>query len=163
MRRHPRILVAAQLTALAILLGFLGYAIRGAWHDAEPRLRSVDASDLALALAALAAYYCLFVVGWQWILAAWRIPITYRVALRAEMVSMLAKYIPGGFWTPAARVVAVRRAGYGETPLVVASIFLEAGLSRLRGSSSSSRACPSSTRSTRPSCRCSRSASWSSF
>ena len=31
---------------------------------------------------------------------------SYRAALQAEMVSMLAKYVPGGVWTPAARVVA---------------------------------------------------------
>ena len=37
--------------------------------------------------------------------------LSYSVTLRAEMVSMLAKYIPGGIWTPAARVVAARRAG----------------------------------------------------
>ena len=45
------------------------------------------------------------------ILADWEIHISYPAALRAEMVSMLAKYVPGGVWTPAARVVAARRAG----------------------------------------------------
>jgi hypothetical protein len=49
------------------------------------------------------------------------------------MVSMLAKYIPGGVWTPAARVVAVRRAGVTNTPLVLSSILLEAGLSAVAG------------------------------
>ena len=43
------------------------------------------------------------------ILAAWGIRIPYRVALQAEMVSMLAKYVPGGVWTPAARVAALGR------------------------------------------------------
>ena len=46
---------------------------------------------------------------------------------------MLAKYIPGGVWTPAARVVAVRRAGVTNTPLVLASVLLEAGLSAVSG------------------------------
>ena len=45
------------------------------------------------------------------ILADWDIHLSYPAALRAEMVSMLAKYVPGGVWTPAARVVAARRAG----------------------------------------------------
>ena len=35
-------------------------------------------------------------------------------ALRAEMVSMLAKYVPGGVWTPAARVAALAKLT-GET------------------------------------------------
>ena len=43
------------------------------------------------------------------------------------MLSMLAKYIPGGVWTPTARVVALRRFGVKDTPVVLASILLEAG------------------------------------
>ena len=81
----------------------------------------------------IAAYYLLFVVGWIWILAAWGIRLPYPEALRAEMVSMLAKYIPGGVWTPAARVVAVRRAGITDTPLVLSSILVEAGISAVSG------------------------------
>ena len=46
---------------------------------------------------------------------------------------MLAKYIPGGVWTPAARVVAVRRAGVDNTSVVLATIVLEAGLSAVAG------------------------------
>ena len=46
---------------------------------------------------------------------------------------MLAKYIPGGVWTPTARVVALRRFGVRDTPVVLASILLEAGLSALAG------------------------------
>jgi uncharacterized membrane protein YbhN (UPF0104 family) len=49
------------------------------------------------------------------------------------MLSMLAKYIPGGVWTPTARVVALRRFGVRDTPVVLASILLEAGLSALAG------------------------------
>jgi uncharacterized membrane protein YbhN (UPF0104 family) len=49
------------------------------------------------------------------------------------MVSMLAKYIPGGVWTPAARVLAARRAGVTDTTLVLSSILVEAGLSAVSG------------------------------
>jgi glycosyltransferase 2 family protein len=49
------------------------------------------------------------------------------------MVSMLAKYVPGGVWTPAARVVAMRRYGITATPMVLGSIALEAGLSAVAG------------------------------
>ena len=87
-----------------------------------------------LALAAVAAYYLVFILGWIRILAAWGIPVPYRVALQAEMVSMLAKYLPGGVWTPAARTVALRRAaGVTDTPTVLTSIFVEAALSAISG------------------------------
>ena len=62
---------------------------------------------LALVIAVvvvLGAYYLVFVLGWMRILAEWGIRLSYPAALRAEMLSMLAKYVPGGIWTPAARV-----------------------------------------------------------
>src|SRR5918994_5325186 len=128
-----RIAIPLQLLALAVLLGALGFGVRDVWPDAAPRLRRADPVDLAIALLVLAAYYLLFVVGWIWILRAFGIHLAYRFALQAEMLSMLAKYIPGGVWTPAARVVAVRRFGVSDTPVVLASIALEAGLSALSG------------------------------
>lgn len=131
--RQRRVFVTLELIGLAILLGALGWALRDVWADAAPRLWDADLSDLAIATAIVAAYYLVFVLGWVRILAAYGIRIPYRVALQAEMLSMLAKYVPGGVWTPAARVVALRRFGVRETPVVLASILLEAGLSAIAG------------------------------
>lgn len=129
-----RLWIAAQLTFLLAVVGFLGYALRDAWADAAPRLRDADVVDLAIATVLLAVYYCLFVVGWQWILRTLRVRVSYDVALQAEMASMLAKYVPGGVWTPAARVVWLRKTGVAApTPVVVSSILLEAGLSAVSG------------------------------
>jgi uncharacterized membrane protein YbhN (UPF0104 family) len=129
-----RLWIGAQIAFLVALAGFLAFALRGAWGDAAPRLRDADLVDLAIAVALLTVYYCLFVVGWQWILRTLRIRVSYSVALQAEMASMLAKYVPGGVWTPAARVVWLRKTGVNEpTPLVVSSILLEAGLSAVSG------------------------------
>ncbi len=133
LRARRWLLIAVEAVAVALLLGALAWAVRGAWRDAGDRIASASPVDLALAIAWLAAYYLLFVVGWIWILAAWGIRLPYHHALQAEMVSMLAKYIPGGVWTPAARVVAVRRAGITNTPLVLSSVLLEAGLSAVSG------------------------------
>ena len=130
---NKRLVVALELVALAVLLGALGWALKDVWGDAGPRLRHADPVEIALALLALAAYYLVFVVGWVWILAAYGIRLSYRIALQAEMLSMLAKYGPGGVWTPAARVVALRRLGIGETPVILATVLLEAGLSALAG------------------------------
>ena len=131
--RDRRVSVPLQLALLAVLLASLAYAMRDVWPDAAPRLRRADPIELAAALLVLAGYYLLFVCGWLWILASFGIRLPYRVALQAEMVSMLAKYVPGGVWTPAARVVALRRVGIRDTPLVLASIALEAGLSAVAG------------------------------
>ena len=132
--RRRRVLVGLQLAFLAVVLAFLAWALRDVWGDAIPRLADADPITLAAALLALAAYYCLFVVGWQWILAAFGIRVPYRLALQAEMASMLAKYVPGGVWTPLARIMWLRRAGKVEsTSLILSSILLEAGLSAVAG------------------------------
>jgi uncharacterized membrane protein YbhN (UPF0104 family) len=129
-----RLWIAAQLAFVVALIAFLGFALRDAWADAAPRLRDADLVDLAIAIVLLAVYYCLFVVGWQWILRTLRVRVAYAVALQAEMASLLAKYVPGGVWTPAARVVWLRKTGVNvPTPLVVSSILLEAGLSAVSG------------------------------
>src|SRR5207244_2156146 len=47
---------------------------------------------------------------------------------------MIAKYIPGGVWTPAARVAALERlTGERNTAAILASILVEAVLSAISG------------------------------
>ena len=126
--------VALQLAFVAAILAFLGYALRDVWADAVPRLADADPVYVAAALGVLGAYYLLFAVGWWWLLAAFGIRVSYGIALQAEMASMLAKYVPGGIWTPLARIVWLRRAGgVSDTSFVVSSILLEAGLSAVAG------------------------------
>jgi uncharacterized membrane protein YbhN (UPF0104 family) len=124
---------ALQITALVVVVAFLAYSLRHSWHEASPRLRHARLVDIALSLAFLTLYYLAFVVGWMVILRGLGLRIGYREALRAEMLSLLAKYVPGGVWTPAARVVAARRAGITDGSLVLASVALEAGLSAVAG------------------------------
>ena len=133
LRARPRLFAGLQIAAVAILVTFLAYEFGDAVRDAWPRLRHADLKLVLLALVLLAIYYLLFVLGWQRILRAYGIRLGYRTVLGAEMLSMLAKYIPGGVWTPAARVVAVRRAGVDNTSVVLATIVLEAGLSAVAG------------------------------
>ena len=130
---HRWALVALQLTALTIVLVFFYWAFRDAWHEAKPLLREADLGDVAISSLILAAYYLLFTVAWQRMLAAWGLEIPYLVALQAEMASILAKYVPGTVWIPAARIAAFRRYGIRETPLVLGSMLMEAGLSALSG------------------------------
>jgi uncharacterized membrane protein YbhN (UPF0104 family) len=134
LRAHPLLAKGLQLALVAGTVGFCIWAVRNQWSKAGPRLEHASPAYLALAFATVAIYYLVFILGWIRILAAWGIEISYRVALGAEMVSMLAKYIPGGVWTPAARAVALRRsAGVTETPKVLASVFVEAALSAISG------------------------------
>jgi uncharacterized membrane protein YbhN (UPF0104 family) len=129
-----RVVVGLQLAVVAVILAFFGYALRDVWADALPLLADTDPAFLTAALGVLAAYYLLFAVGWWWLLRALRIRVSYGIALQAEMASMLAKYIPGGIWTPLARIVWLRRAGgVSDTSFVISSILLEAGLSALAG------------------------------
>ena len=131
--RHRRLLGAVQLLLLAAFFISLGWALRHELHAAAHDLDNANLVLFALGCAALGGYYLVFVVGWMRILAEWGIELSYPAALRAEMISMLAKYIPGGIWTPAARVVAARRAGVTDAALVTSSMLLEAGISAVAG------------------------------
>jgi uncharacterized membrane protein YbhN (UPF0104 family) len=131
--RHRRLLATVQLAVLAVFFISLGWALRGSVHSAAHDLDHANLVLFALGCAALGGYYLVFVLGWMRILSEWGIQLSYPVALRAEMISMLAKYIPGGIWTPAARVVAARRAGVTDAALVTSSMLLEAGLSAVAG------------------------------
>jgi len=131
--RHRRLLGAVQVVVLLAFFGSLGWALRGSVHSAAHDLNNANLVLFALGCAALGAYYLVFVLGWMRILSEWGIELSYPAALRAEMLSMLAKYIPGGIWTPAARVVAARRAGVTDAALVTSSMLLEAGLSAVAG------------------------------
>ena len=134
LRAHPRLTNALQLALVTAMVVFCVWAVRDQWSKAAPLLENAQPGYLALSLAAVAVYYLVFILGWIRILLSWEIDISYRVALQAEMVSMLAKYLPGGVWTPAARTIALRRyAGVTDTPAVLASILVEAGLSAISG------------------------------
>jgi uncharacterized membrane protein YbhN (UPF0104 family) len=131
--RHRRLLGAAQLIVLTVFFVSLGWALRGSVSAAAHDLGNANLVLFALGCAALAAYYLVFVLGWIRILGEWGVELSYPAALRAEMISMLAKYIPGAIWAPAARVVAARRAGVTDAALVTSSMLLEAGLSAVAG------------------------------
>jgi len=133
LREHTRLRVAVELALLALFLGLLVWGIRGSFHSAGKDLSNANPPLLVLACLAVAAYYLVFVLGWVKILADWGVRISYPTALNSEIVSMLAKYVPGGVWTPAARVVAMRRAGVNDAALVTAAMLVEAGLSAVAG------------------------------
>src|SRR5579862_4277558 len=113
-KSRPRLRRALEAAVALAVIGACVYGVKGEWSKAEPELADARLSDVGFALVTVAAYYLIFILGWVRILAGWDINVSYRAALQSEMVSMLAKYIPGGVWTPAARVAAVERLT-GET------------------------------------------------
>ena len=134
LRARPRVVKSIELALLVLTVAFCAWAIQDQWPKAEPLLANANPAYLALSFAIVAVYYLVFILGWVRMLEAWGIPVPYRVALQAEMVSMLAKYLPGGVWTPAARALALRRyGGVTDTPTVLASILVEAILSAISG------------------------------
>jgi hypothetical protein len=134
LKRRPRLRRTLEAVAALAVIGGCAYAVNGEWSRAEPQLANARISDVCFALATVAIYYLVFILGWIRILAAWDIRVSYRAALQAEMASMLAKYIPGGVWTPAARVAALERlTGETATGTILASILVEAILSAVSG------------------------------
>jgi uncharacterized membrane protein YbhN (UPF0104 family) len=134
LRRRPRLLRAVTVLAAFVVLGLCAYAVKGVWAQAGPRLAHARLTDVGLAIIAVTAYYLIFILGWMRILGAWQIQVSYRAALQAEMASLLAKYVPGGVWTPAARVAALERlTGETATGTLLASIIVEAILSAISG------------------------------
>src|SRR3954454_213291 len=134
LQQRPRLLKGLQLALLVATLAICIWAVRSQWSDAWPLLQHARVGYVVLAFITVSVYYLVFILGWMRILDSWGISVPYRVALQAEMVSMLAKYIPGGVWTPAARTLALRRgANVTDTPTVLASILVEAALSAISG------------------------------
>jgi glycosyltransferase 2 family protein len=134
LRAHKRLSLALQLVIVVATVAFCVWAVRKEWSKAAPLLEDARLGYVAIAFGVVAVYYLVFILGWIRMLGAWGIDAPYRPALQAEMVSMLAKYLPGGLWQPAARTVALRKsAGVTETPTVLASILVEAALSAISG------------------------------
>jgi uncharacterized membrane protein YbhN (UPF0104 family) len=132
--RHRRLIIGGQAVGLLVFLGFAAWAAKGNVGDARDGLAKANVSEFVLGCVFVGAYYLVFVLGWMKILGDWEIRIGYGTALRSEMVSMLAKYVPGGVWTPAARIVALRREGVAvDPPTVGAAMFVEASLSAVSG------------------------------
>jgi uncharacterized membrane protein YbhN (UPF0104 family) len=134
LRAHPRLSKGLQLLLVVVTVALCAWGVRSEWSKAADSLENAKPAYLVLGFLTVALYYLVFILGWIRMLHAWQIDVPYRVALQAEMVSMLAKYLPGGVWTPAARAVALRRAaGVTDTPTVLASILVEAALSAISG------------------------------
>jgi glycosyltransferase 2 family protein len=134
LEQHRRLKLGLELGVGLVVVGFCVYAVRGQWAEAWPLLVDTEPGWLALGLVTVAIYYLVFILGWLRILAALGIHVSYPAALQSEMVSMLAKYVPGGVWTPAARVAALERLSRTNAPgAVLASILIEAVLSALSG------------------------------
>jgi uncharacterized membrane protein YbhN (UPF0104 family) len=125
-------LIALQAVAVLVIAVLFGRQLVHSWHEIRPRLASLHYGWLLAGLATITLYYLLFIVGWRMVLRAFGQPISYRQAVLADIVSMLAKYVPGGVWTPAARVLMCRRYGLPAGP-VLASVGYEAGLSAIAG------------------------------
>src|SRR5690349_11870145 len=131
--RHRRLLGVLQVVILLIFFSALGWGLRGSFDSAAHDLSQSNLVVFLIGCAVVGVYYLVFVIGCMWILREWGVRLSYPAALRAEMISMLAKYIPGAIWAPAARVVAARRAGVTDAALVTSSMLLEAGLSAVAG------------------------------
>jgi glycosyltransferase 2 family protein len=134
LKRRPRLVRGLEIAFGVIALGLCAYALAIEWRRAGPILEDANYGYFALALAVVATYYLVFILGWIRILETWGVRVPYRAALQSEMVSMIAKYVPGGVWTPASRVAALERlTGETNTAAILAAILVEAVLSAISG------------------------------
>jgi len=134
LRARPRLLRGLEIGFALAVVGLCAYVLATQWRRAAPTLEDANYAYFALALAVISAYYLVFILGWIRILATWNVRVPYRAALQSEMVSMIAKYVPGGVWAPASRVAALERlTGEKNTAAILAAILVEALLSALSG------------------------------
>jgi uncharacterized membrane protein YbhN (UPF0104 family) len=129
-RRHG--LYVVQIVALVVFGFFFLRQVARDWNDISAQLETLNLWWVAASLVVTTIYYLVFIVGWRIILREFGNRISYRQAVTADVVSMLAKYVPGGVWAPAARVVMCRRFGLPPGP-VLASVGYEAGLAAISG------------------------------
>jgi uncharacterized membrane protein YbhN (UPF0104 family) len=129
-RRHG--LYVVQVVALVVVAFFFLRAVARDWNTIQDQLDTISLWWVAASLLIITAYYLIFIVGWRIILHAFGYRVSYRQAVVADVGSMLAKYVPGGVWAPAARVVMCRRYGLPPGP-VLASVGYEAGLAAISG------------------------------
>jgi len=134
LRARPRLVRALEITFAVVVVVACGVVLATQWRLAVPTLEDANYWYFALALAVISVYYLVFILGWIRILATWDVRVPYRAALQSEMVSMIAKYVPGGIWAPASRVAALERlTGEKNTAAILAAILVEALLSALSG------------------------------
>ena len=72
-RARPRLLHTIEVILLALTLALCAWAVAGEWSKAEPLLEHAKPGYLGLAIASVAAYYLVFILGWIRMLAAWSI------------------------------------------------------------------------------------------
>jgi uncharacterized membrane protein YbhN (UPF0104 family) len=131
-RAQKHTLYVVQVTALVVVGFFFVRAVLRDWDTLQAQLASLDWWWVGASLVVITTYYLVFILGWRIILHEFGHRVTYRQAVVADVVSMLAKYVPGGVWAPAARVVIARRYGLPPGP-VLASVGYEAGLAAISG------------------------------
>ena len=100
--RRSRLWRFAQIAIVAIILAFIGQALRHNWREFRRQDVQLTWSYLAASGAVVLVTYALLVEVWRRILRAWSAQISFAEALRIWCVSSLARYVPGTFWQIAA-------------------------------------------------------------
>ena len=126
LQRHRWAVVAIQVIALVILFAFFWWAFRDAWHLAKPLLREADLSDVFISMViSPPTTSCSRSGGSGCLRPGARDSVPGRAPGRDGLDSREVR--AGDGLDPAARIAAFRRFGVRDTPLVLASMLLEAG------------------------------------
>jgi len=110
-----------QWLAALLILFFWGRAVRNNWGVLAGYPWHISPTWLALSLAFLGVQALLLATLWRRLLALCGVALPRRQGNALWLQSQLARYLPGGVWEVATRVVMGRRLGIGA--LVMSAVY----------------------------------------
>lgn len=115
---------AGQAVVLGLIAYFWGSSLWANWNDLAGYRWQFRAGFLGASLALLLVHIFLLAQIWRWTLGYLGLRLPWQETTRIWALSQIARYLPGGVWDVAGRLVMTTRAGFSR-PVVSASILLE--------------------------------------
>lgn len=113
-----------QVLLLALIVYFWGRSMAAGWSDLRDFTWQVRPLFLLGSFAFLMAHLFFLAAIWRWSLNSLGIRCNLREATRIWALSQIARYLPGGVWDVAGRLVLAGQAGHSRRVISV-SILIE--------------------------------------
>jgi len=123
-RRRKWLLRVGQVIVLGLIAYFWGRSLWSSWSDLSSYQWRFNAGYLAASLVLLLIHIYLLAQIWRWTLGKLGLRRPWVETTRIWALSQIARYLPGGVWDVAGRLVLASRAGYSRS-IVSVSILLE--------------------------------------
>jgi glycosyltransferase 2 family protein len=129
-RRRKWLIRVAQVVVLGLIAYFWGDSLWANWSDLSGYQWRFNPAYLAASLVVLLVHIVLLAQIWRWTLNELGLRRPWAETTRIWALSQIVRYLPGGIWDVAGRLVMASRAGYSRAT-VSASILLEMTLQTL--------------------------------